>query len=150
MKPGRVVTVLSFDVNRVATTDQIVYAPQLPGVADLIHVAAAQGLTIKQIVQTASEISVSFQLANGQTRTVAYELLLAGNQMPVQTVSPAPRPSPVVVVAPSPDVCYYDPYYYYGPWYPPVSVRLGADFGGAGVESTDHGQSSLSSNLILS
>jgi hypothetical protein len=107
--------------------DQIIYTAQLPRVIDLTNAAAAQRLAIKQIVQTASEITVSYQFANGQTRTVSYQLLLEGNTAPVRVVAQAP--APVVVVAPSPGAYYYEPYHYCGPWYPPVVVRFGADFG---------------------
>jgi hypothetical protein len=110
-----------------ATPDQIVYTPQLPRVVDLTNAAAAQRLTINQIVQTASGITVSYELANGQTRTVSYQLLLAENTTPVQTV--IPTSAPVVVVAPLSGVYYYDPYFYYGPWYPPIALRFGANFG---------------------
>lgn len=120
----------------VPVPDQIVYAARLPGVEDLTNVAAAQGLAINQIIQTARHITVSYQLANGRTRTVSYQLLPTGDAASAQVVAQAPAPvqviaqapAPVVVVAPAPDVYYYDPYYY-GAWYPPIAVRIGADFG---------------------
>lgn len=98
--------------------------------AALTNIAAAQGLTIKQIVQTAREIDVSYQLANGLTRTISYQLLLTANPTPAPAVAAAP--APVVVVAPPPAAYfydYYDPFYYYGPWYGPVAVRVGGEFG---------------------
>jgi len=108
------------------TPDQIIYAAQLPTVADLTHAAAVQGLAVNQIVQTASDITVTYRFANGQTRTISYQLLVAGNQSPVQPV--VASAAPVVVVAPYTDAYCYGPYYY-GPWYPPIAVRIGAGFG---------------------
>jgi hypothetical protein len=108
-----------------ATPDQVIYTAQLPSVADLTRGAAAQGLAINQIAQTARDITITYQLANGQTRTIAYELLAAGNQVPASQVTVAP--ASVVVVAPAPDVYYYGPYYY-GSWYPRVAVRIGGDY----------------------
>ena len=128
--------------------DQIIYASQLPGVTSLTNAAAAQGLAIKQIVQSAREVTVSYQLANGQTRTISYQLLpTAGAQVaqgvpvpasapPPVTVVPAPVGVPTVTVVPAPTVIYtpavesyyYDPYYS-GYWYPPVSVSLGLGWG---------------------
>ena len=100
--------------------NQIVHAHQLPSVADLTKAAAAQGIAIKQIVQSARDISVSYQLAGGQTRTVLYQLLSSENP-------PAVSVPTVVYVERSPDYYYYgDPFYPgYGHWYPGFSARIG-------------------------
>lgn len=114
--------------------DQIIYAPQLPSVAELIKMAAAQGLTVRQIVQSDRAVSITYQLANGQSKTISYQLLANAvtASAPVVATTPAPTTTRVVYVAPD---YYYDPFYYpyYGPyWYPPVSVRLGFGFRGRG------------------
>lgn len=104
--------------------NQIIYLPQLPSVGELTGVAAAQGLTIKQITQSARELSVTYQFADGQTKIVSYQVLL-----PNVGVNPAQLAPPTVVYAePPPPVYYYDPYYP-AYWYPPVSFRFGFGFG---------------------
>jgi len=114
--------------------DQIVYAAQLPPVASLTAVAAAQSLTIKQIVQTDRDITVTYLLTNGQTRTVSYQLLANVGQAPAVIAAksiPAPEvyaaPTPVYVYTPVRDRYYYDDPYSY--WYPPVAVSLGFGWG---------------------
>src|SRR5471032_623766 len=57
------------------TPNQTVYAPRLPGVNELTNIAAAQGLAVERIEQTASQVTVVYRSANGQMTTVAYLLL---------------------------------------------------------------------------
>ena len=102
--------------------DQIVHAHQLPSVADLTKAATAQGITITQIVQSAGEISVRYQLANGQTRTVLYRLL--SSEAPPTAVAPT-----VVYVEPPAGYYYYRDPFYPDYWYPPFSLRLGLGYG---------------------
>ena len=153
------------DVVSTPQANQIVYAPRLPSTTELTNVAAAQGLSIDKIVQTASQMTVVYRSANGQTNTVAYMLLPAGgstaaSEVPApsaapsgavmgtttQTVIAAPSsPAPqVVYVTPSPaPAYYYDPFYYpayYGyPWYSPVSVGIGFGFYGGHYHGGYHG-----------
>jgi len=141
------------DVVSTPQANQIVYAPRLPSTTELTNVAAAQGLSIDKIVQTASQMTVVYRSANGQTNTVAYMLLpVAGsttaNEVPAapvaayngavvgtttQTVIAAPSPAPQVVYATPAPAYYYDPFYYPAyysyPWYSPVSVSIGWGFG---------------------
>lgn len=130
--------------------DRVVYAGQLPSVAQLTQTAKAQGLTVASITQTDSEVAVTYRLQDRSTRTVSYQLLptnadgTADIEPPpghvAVAVTPAPEPAPVQVVEvaePPPTVVYryryYDPFYY-DPFYwgprAPVSVHLGFGFGG--------------------
>ena len=115
---------------------QIIYASQLPSVPELTKAAAAQGLTIKQIVQSARDLNVVYQSAEGQINTVVYQLLADAGSSPVQATAPAAvQVTTPTVVYTTPPVAnyYYDPYYYpyySGYFYPPVSVRLGGGFRG--------------------
>jgi len=117
-----------------ATPAQTIYAPQLPTIAELTSAAAAQGVTIKQITQSAREVSITTQSADGQTKLVSYQLLADA------AVNPVPVAAPTVVYAapPGPVYYYYDPYdpYYSACFYPPVSVRFGLGFG---FRRGDHG-----------
>lgn len=72
--------------------NQIIYLPQLPGVPELTRAATAQSMTIKQIVQLPGDLTITYQLADGQTKIVAYRQLAdAGNgNTSVATPSPAP------------------------------------------------------------
>ncbi len=140
------------DVVSTPQANQIVYAPRLPSTTELTNVAAAQGLSIDKIIQTASQMTVVYRSANGQTNTVAYLLLpaagsTAANEVPApsavpsgavmgtttQTVIAAPSPAPQVVYATPAPIYYYDPFYYPAyysyPWYSPVSVSIGWGFG---------------------
>lgn len=124
--------------------DRVVYAGQLPSVAQLTQTAKAQGLTVASITQTANEIAVTYRLQDNSTRTVSYQLLptnadgTAAVEPPpgnvAVAVTPVPAPVQVVEVAePAPTVVYryYDPFYY-DPFYwgprAPVSVHLGFGF----------------------
>jgi len=141
---------------------QVVYSPRLPSATELSNVAAAQGLTIDKIIQTASQMTLVYRTASGQTNTVAYMLLPAAGSAPgsaptslpatVSTTtiaaptSPAPQvvyvtapAAPQVVYYSAPAPVYYSPYYYpasyYSPWYSPVSVSLGFGLGYYGGSS---------------
>lgn len=153
------------DVSATPQPNQLVYAPRLPSATELTNVAAAQGLTIDKMVQTASQMTVVYRTANGQTNTVAYVLLPgAGATAAAPSVAPAPAgnvvvgtTTPTVVVAPTPapqvvyttpapaPVYYYDPFfyptYYSYPWYSPVSVSVGFGYhwGGHGHYYGGHG-----------
>lgn len=114
--------------------NRVIYAPRLPGAAELTNVGKAQGLSVERIDQTATQVTVVYQNANGQANTVAYELLPTATTAPVRTVVPT-SPPPAVVYEPAPRVYYYDSYppdYYYRPdyWYPPVSLSFGFGFRG--------------------
>jgi len=119
--------------------NQLVYTHRLPGVNELTNIAAAQGLTIERIEQSASQVTVVYKYANGQTNTVAY-LPLPGSAGSSPQLVVSTTPPPVVVVSePAPRVVYYDGYgpgYYYSSnpeyWYPPVSIALGFGFRGGG------------------
>jgi len=115
------------------TPNQFVYSPRLPTPAELSSAATAQGLTVVRIEQSGSQVVAVYQYANGQTNTVAYQLLPANGA----TVADAgqPGPAPTVVYTDSPRVVYYDgpgyyPGYYPYYWYPPVSVGIGLGFRG--------------------
>jgi hypothetical protein len=112
--------------------NRIIYAPQLPSPAELTSAAAAQGVLIEKIDQSASQVAVTYKDASGQTSVVSYQLLSAAG-----TTAPAPAPAPVSVVASRPVVVYpsaprviyydtYEPAYYPRYYaYPPVSLHLG-------------------------
>ena len=132
--------------------NQTVYSQRLPSVNELSSAAAAQGLTVERIEQTATQITVVFRSANGQTTTVAY-LLLPGAGSGVATGSPAANaavvtpttPPPAVYYVPAPRVVYYEDYGpayygypYAGYWYPPVSIGLGFGFRSGGFHGGGH------------
>jgi hypothetical protein len=112
------------------TPNQYVYTPRLPSVAELSNAAAAQGLAIERIEQSATQIIAVYKYDNGQTNTVAYQTLPPSSSGTVVTAAPAPT----VIYESSPRVVYYDDYdpFYYPYWYSPVSVRLGIGFGHRG------------------
>jgi hypothetical protein len=113
-----------------AAPNQIIYAPRLPSAAELTNAAAAQGVSVERIDQTASQISVTYKYSSGEVKTVAYQLLPTGTMpAPTQTTVVQTAPAPAVVYAPPPRVIYYEepvyyPRYYY-PYYPPVSLSFG-------------------------
>ena len=114
----------------VSAPDQIIYLSQLPTVNALTGIAAAQGLNVKQIVQTDREVSVSYQVANGQVRTISYQLLpnvSAPVQVQARAVEVVPAQTVVYAREPQP-VYYYDPFWG-SYWYPPVAVNLGFRWG---------------------
>ena len=119
-----------------AAPNQIIYAPRLPSAAELTNAAAAQGVTVERIEQSASQISVTYKYSNGQTNTVAYQLLPTSTMpSPTQTTVVQSAPAPAVVYAPPPRVIYYEepiyyPRYYYRPYYPPVSFSFGFGYRG--------------------
>jgi len=113
----------------------IIYLPQLPTPADLANAAAAQGLAIEKIVQTSAQIIVVYEYANGQTNTVAYQLLPAAGAaptVPAATTTVVPGATTTVVYAqPASAYYYYDPYYYpwSWPWFAPISLGIGVGYG---------------------
>ena len=116
---------------------QTVYTPRLPSAAELTNAASAQGLTVDRIVQTESQMTVTYRSTNGQTNTVAYMMLPAAgapaSTVQATTVVAAPAPATRVVYAEAAPIYYYDPFYYpayYNPWYAPVSVSLGFGYRG--------------------
>ncbi|MCX6953762.1 MAG: hypothetical protein NTV51_16545 [Verrucomicrobia bacterium] len=125
--------------------NQTVYSARLPGVNELSAAAAAQGLTIDRIEQTAAQVTAVYRNASGQTTTVAYLILpgasvaTAGTPAATGTVAVPASPAPkVVYYEPAPRVVYYEDYapaYYYGYpryWGPPVSIGLGFGFRSGG------------------
>lgn len=127
---------------------RIIYAPRLPSATELTNVAAAQGLGVERIDQTATQITVTYKSANGQLNTVAYQLLPSATtsgqtQATVSTVAVPASPAPVVMYTqPAPTVVYTDPYpsyyyatgpsyYAYSPWdfYGPLAVGIGLGIG---------------------
>ena len=117
---------------------ELVYLQQLPTVASLMNTAKAQGVTVLKISQTSTEVDAVYQAPNGQTNTVSYQVLPAGEGVataPVPGAAPAPGAAGTTVVyqtAPAP-AYYYDPYYagyYPWGWYAPVGIRLGFGWGG--------------------
>ncbi len=121
--------------------DGLVYVAQLPTPAQLMKEAAAEGITISRLEQTAGRILVTYQYANGTTRIYAYLPLAADGTVPAGTpalVASTTTP-PAVVYAEPERVYYYPPRYarYYDPawdfWAPlAIGVGLGWGFG-------DHG-----------
>jgi len=127
---------------------EVDYVNQLPDPNALANTVGPEGTKVSKIVQTASEITVTYSYSNGQAYAVTYRLLPpAGSKAttPAVTASTVPAPSTpaptpvyyetspgytVVYEQPAP-VYYYPAYYgYYYPWYSPVSVHLGFGFRG--------------------
>ncbi len=123
---------------------ELVYLQQLPTVASLMNTAKAQGVTVLKISQTSTEVDAVYQAPNGQTNTVSYQVLPAGDgaapayapYAPAPGAVPAPATAGTTVVyqtTPAP-AYYYDPYYYGGyypwGWYAPIGIRLGFGWGG--------------------
>ena len=109
------------------TPNQYVYTPRLPSVAELSNAAAAQGLAIERIEQSATQIIAVYKYDNGQTNTVAYQTLPPSSSGTVVTAAPVPT----VIYESAPRVVYYDNYdpFYYPYGYSPFSVRLGIGLG---------------------
>jgi hypothetical protein len=116
----------------VPTPNEIIYIPRLPDPAELTNAAAAQGITVERIAQTSAQVTVIYRYADGQTHTVAYQLLPAAGSAPMATataVTAVPAATTTVVyAAPAPSYYYYDPFYYPWPWYGPVSFRVGLGY----------------------
>ncbi len=125
--------------------NRIIYGPRLPSAQELSNAAAAQGLSIDRLEQNSDRVTVVYRSNNGQTNTVAYEVLPAANGSgtggvttgaitpsgtAIATTTPAPvvvgSSAPTVVYQSSPSVVYYDSPIY-DPWYyyPPVAVGIG-------------------------
>ena len=124
-----------------AAPDQTIYAPQLPNVAELTNAATAQGLTIKQITQSAHDLRITYQTADGQILVVLYRLLPDAGA----NLAQAAAPTVVYAVTPSPVYYFYDPYdpYYSTVLYPPVSVRLSLGFSTSSFRSSAYRTSSF-------
>lgn len=113
---------------------RIVYTPRLPSPNELISVAAAQGLAVDRIEQSANQIVVTYKDNAGQPTVVSYQLLATAANAP--TVATPATPAPAVAVAPAAPVVYVepypyvyaDPYYYPWPYYSPVAVSVGFGF----------------------
>jgi len=117
----------------IAARSQIVYASRLPSANELVDAATAQGLTIDRIDQTSAQVVAVYRYGNGQTNTVAYQLVPpAGTSLGrAVAVVPATQP-PTIVYQSAPQVIYYDSYrpaYYYRPWNPPISFQFGVGYG---------------------
>jgi hypothetical protein len=116
--------------------NQTVYTAQLPTVQELTNSAAASGVTLTRVEQTTSQVTVVYQLTNGQVSVVSYQLLPAATGVTGVTTAPiVTTPPPRVVYIPtSPRVVYYDSYPAYDPWYwySPVSLSIGLGFHGGG------------------
>lgn len=107
---------------------QFIYSPRLPSPQELANVAAARGMTIERIEQTANQVTVVYRQTDGQTNVVGYVLLPSATAPGTSVV--VTTPAPTVVYRAAPRVVYYDPYYY-DRWYgwPPLSVSLGFGYG---------------------
>ncbi len=134
---------------------RIIYAPRLPSVPELMNVAAAQGLGVERVDQTANQITVTYK-SGGQLSTVVYNLLpgvatattsapapeaptLAQAPATVQVTAPVQQGTTVISTTPAPVVIYQQPetvyyrtapYYYSDPYYPwgwvaPVALSVG-------------------------
>jgi hypothetical protein len=113
------------------TPNQIVYTPRLPSATELTNAAAAQGLTVERLEQTANQIVAVYRTSSGQINTVAYQTLPPSNgSASAQVVTPS-APPVIVYEQPAPRPVYYydDPVYYPGVWYPPVALSFGFGFG---------------------
>ncbi len=117
--------------NAPTTPAHIVVTSKLPTVPELSKIAAAQGLNVDKIEQTATQVTLTGHTQSGQVSVLTYAL--PGDPAVAAAGVPAPAvvyTTPTVVYA-APG--YYDyPYYAYRPhvYYPRVGVRIG--FGGAG------------------
>lgn len=142
---------------------RVIYTPQLPAVQELNNAAAAQHLTIQKIDQTAGQMMVTYQQADGQTTVVAYQTLgsasgstatLATNGTAPSAVATPASAAPTVgytaanaptVVYTAPQVVYTSPVYYdypyYAPYYGyPVGISVGFGYrGGWGYRGGYHG-----------
>jgi hypothetical protein len=125
-------------VNPTPPPNQVIYLPQLPSATALANAAAAQGVSVEQMNQTSTQITVVYKFSNGQTNTICYQLLSAAVAAPAvagPAAVAAPGQTTVVYAAPAPayqayPTYYYDPYYYPWPWFAPVAVSLGFGFHG--------------------
>lgn len=110
--------------------NQVIYSPRLPSPTELTNVAAAQGLTVEQISQTATQVTAVYRYPNGQTNTVAYQLLPTSSA-PASTTVVVPGQPTTVIYDQTPRVIYYDRYDYWPRYYyPPVSLSLGFGYSG--------------------
>jgi hypothetical protein len=71
-------------------SDEVDYVRQLPNPTDLFNnKGAPDGATVTKIVQTRSEVAVTYAYNNGQVRTVTYRLLPASGSLPQIASAPA-------------------------------------------------------------
>lgn len=112
---------------------RIIYSPRLPTAIELTNVAAAQGLSVERIDQTAAQVTATYKAADGSLSMVAYQLVPS-------VATPAPATTTLVTAVPARTVVYEqpDPFFYYddpylSPWgygyYSPVRVNVGFGFG---------------------
>lgn len=107
--------------------NSVIYIPRLPTPGELSNAAAAQGLAIDKMEVTSTQITVVYKYSNGQTNTVAYQLLPTAGTAPAMATAPATvvaAPATTVVYTSAPGY-YYDPYYYGYPWLWPVGFNIG-------------------------
>ena len=119
-------------VNPTPTPNQVIYLPQLPSATALANAAVAQGISVEQINQLSTQITVVYKYANGQTNTICYQLLqMAGAVSAPVGAAPVVVPAQTTVIygTPAPGY-YYDPFYYSWPWFAPVAIDLGFGFRG--------------------
>jgi hypothetical protein len=119
-------------VSPMPTPNQIIYIPQLPNPGELANAAVAQGISVEQINQTSTQITVVYKYANGQINTICYQLLSTAGAAPAvapTAMTVVPATTTVVYATPAPTYYYYDPYRYSWPWFAPISIGLGFDLG---------------------
>jgi hypothetical protein len=106
----------------------MVYVPQLPSATELVKAAAAQGMAVDKIEQSANQVVAVYKLSNGQEYTVVYQPL-----PPEEAAAPATAATTTTVAYAAPyGYAYYPGYYYpgyYWPYYPPVAIGLGFGWG---------------------
>jgi hypothetical protein len=139
--PSRAQTPAAAPAAAAQPSNELVYLPQLPNVADLTSGASSQGLTILKISQTATAVTVTYKYPAGQVSIVTYEVLPPGEggAAPVAATVVQGTTAPTVVAAPPQTVVYqtttpvyydtYPAYYPWNYWYPPVSIGLGFAWG---------------------
>ncbi len=77
---------------------RVIYAPRLPSVPELMNVAAAQGLAVERVDQTANQITVTYK-SGSQLSTVVYNLLPAAGS--TATTTQVAAAAPVQVATPA-------------------------------------------------
>lgn len=109
-----------------AVQPTLVCVPQLPGAVELVKAAAAQGMTVVKIEQTAEQVTAVYKMPDGRQMTVIYQPLPEEERAPAATTTVVySRPAPVYYPT------YYPTYYagYGWPWYSPVALSIGLGFG---------------------
>lgn len=143
-------------VNSLPAPNQVIYIPQLPNPGELVNVAAAQGVSVQQINQTSTQVTIVYKYANGQTNTICYQLLSsagAGSPTGVPAVgAPAAAPATTTTVVYGTPPSYYPygyaypygydyPYGYAYPWYGPISLGFSFGYHGGYYHGGYHGGS---------